>query len=114
MAASETKCCNRCGEIRDMEYFTVVKKKEKGNSALNNKCHFPFTNPTGDSLNETCYTKETSAIAERLTGSVDQLSEVFIILNHCCCNIYRPQHWCSGSTWKVAENEHAVSGEETS
>jgi hypothetical protein len=69
MIAVETKLCNGCGQLRSVEHFTVVKKKEKGNSALNNKCYFPFMDPVEDLENETCYSKETSAIKLRLTGS---------------------------------------------
>lgn len=109
----EKKLCTGCHEMRAVKHFTVVAKKEKGNSALNNKCYFPHTDPVDDVENLTCYSKETSAVTKRLTGSVNELPEVFIILSHCCCcNICRPQRGRSGSTWNVAENGHAISREE--
>ena len=111
----EKKLCTGCHEMRAVKHFTVVAKKEKGNSALNNKCYFPHTDPVDDVENLTCYSKETSAVMKRLTGSVNELLEVFISSSAtaCCCNIFRPQRGRSGSTWNVAEDGHAISGEET-
>jgi len=64
----ETKRCTGCGQSRNVQYFTVVKKKEAGNSALNNKCHYPFTNPAEDLQNQSCYSEATEAVKQRLTG----------------------------------------------